>query len=103
MLRCLLLLSCLLPLAIAQAAYSAAITPYPQSIVSLFNKDCGKDAYMAKVCSCTINEVQKTVPLKEFLDEGSKPGGIAADPRYMRAIKGCVARFPQSPSYVPPK
>ena len=103
MLRFLLLLLCVFPLGVAYKAYSEPAAPYPASVVNLFNRDCGKDAYMMKVCSCTINEVQRTVPLAQFLDEGSKAGGIASDPRYMAAIKGCVAKYPQSSSYVPPK
>ena len=80
-------------------AGGAYCEPYPPSVVTLFNKDCGKDAYMVRVCGCVIDRVQETVPLAEFIEEGGKQGGIAADPRYRVAIKGCVAKYPRNSAY----
>jgi len=75
-------------------AYASCMGPYPPSMVKAFNQNCARDASMMNFCSCMMEQVQKNIPLSDFIEIGNSPGGINQDPRFVAASRQCAASLP---------
>jgi hypothetical protein len=59
-------------------------------MVKAFNQNCAKDPKMLPFCSCIMDEVQKSIPLSDFIEIGNSAGGINSDPRFVKASQKCA-------------
>ena len=71
-------------------ANAECMGPYPPSMVRSFNQNCAKEPKMQGFCSCMIDEVQKNIPLADFIEIGNSAGGINNDPRFIKAGQKCM-------------
>jgi hypothetical protein len=79
------------------ASGAECMGPYPPSMVRAFNQNCASDPKLAGFCGCIMNEVQRNIPLADFIEVGNSAGGINADPRFIKASKKCSAQLPDVP------
>ena len=72
------------------AASADCMGPYPPSMVRAFNQNCAKQPSMQPFCGCIIDEVQKNIPLVDFIEIGNSAAGINNDPRFVKASQKCT-------------
>lgn len=75
---------------LAETAGAECMGPYPPSMVRAFNQNCAKQPSMQPFCGCIIDEVQKNIPLADFIEIGNSPSGINNDPRFIKASQKCT-------------
>ena len=71
------------------ASFADCMGPYPPSMVKAFNDNCAKDPAMTSFCTCLMDDVQKNIPLADFIEIGNSAGGINSDPRFVKSSKKC--------------
>lgn len=86
-----------LMIVLSVAAIAECMGPYPPSMVKAFNQNCATDPKLTGFCTCIISEVQKNIPLADFIEVGNSAGGINSDPRFIKASKKCSAQLPDTP------
>lgn len=97
-----LLLSALLSLLWPVAAQAECMGPYPPSMVRAFNQNCAKDPKMLPFCNCIMDEVQRNIPLADFIETGNSPTGINGDPRFIKASQKCAPQLSGAPPVANP-
>jgi hypothetical protein len=75
-------------------AAAACNEPYPPSMIKAFMANCDKDLGLKDYCGCLIDSLQKTIPLADFIEVGTHPGGVNSDPRYISANQSCAKKYP---------
>jgi hypothetical protein len=98
---CTVLFSCI-TLSIPLAAAAECMGPYPPSMVKAFNQNCATEPKLVAYCGCIMNEVQKNIPLADFIEIGNSAGGINNDPRFIKSSKKCSAQLPDTPASATP-
>jgi len=68
--------------------------PYPPSMVRAFNQNCATDSSKVAFCTCLLDQVQKTIPLADFIEIGNSVNGLSSDPRFMKASASCSPQMP---------
>ncbi len=95
--RAISLLLSLLVLSLPCAVYADCMGPYPPSMVKAFNQNCAKDPKMLSFCGCIMDEVQKNIPLADFIEIGNSAAGINNEPRFIAAGKKCTPLMSGTP------
>jgi hypothetical protein len=92
------LLLTVLVIGLPVASIAECMGPYPPSMVRAFNQNCAKDPKMLSFCSCIMDDVQKNIPLADFIEIGNSAGGINDDPRFIKASKKCTPLMSGAPA-----
>jgi hypothetical protein len=81
---------------LAIQAHAAPQSPYPPSLVKSFMQGCASDPGYNDFCQCTIESLQKSMSLYDFIELGNAEGNaLENDERFISATNGCLSKVKQ--------